>query len=338
MPIEDVADLVARWQRARSPGERARVAATGARTLRGLSIAERRVLAQGLAERGAPEAAAQLQRYGAGVLTSRQMTELAAALRSVEPAQLEGLAASLADPAERHRLARAAVGSVIDGGPPPPTGPPLAGPDPAPPPAPTGEAVPLPPPQHTPDAPDDLDGWPDLADGGTEAADADTDAAETDAADADGAEGAEGAEGADEWVDLASTPATPDPAATIPAATTFDPAAALADIDRAGSVQARLAAARSLAGTPLTSDSFTAVLLRLPDGWQRRTIARRLLEAGGVTDVDTEQVLTCFERHGDRTAVGHVLVDRDLAHVETVTDHLAPGAAARVRRRSRGAA
>lgn len=85
---------------------------------------------------------------------------------------------------------------------------------------------------------------------------------------------------------------------------------------------------------PLAAASLLSLLEALPDGWQRRTALRRLIDAGNLHDVDADAIVRTFGRGADRFAVAARLVDAGLAEVEVVTDALPVRAAARLRRRA----
>lgn len=85
---------------------------------------------------------------------------------------------------------------------------------------------------------------------------------------------------------------------------------------------------------PLAAASLLSLLEALPDGWQRRTALRRLIEAGSLHDVDADAIVRTFGRGADRFAVAARLVDAGLAEVEVVTGALPVRAAARLRRRA----
>lgn len=108
----------------------------------------------------------------------------------------------------------------------------------------------------------------------------------------------------------------------------------LAAVERAGSAKARLAALVPLEGVALSGQDVVAIVRALPDGWQRRTAARRLLTRSAVTDVDAEALVASLARRGDRNAVASLLVDAGAAHVETVVDGLDARSADRLRRRT----
>jgi hypothetical protein len=305
VPIEDVSALVTRWQRARNPAEQVRVVTAGARVLRSLTRDDRRVLAQALGEHGATDAATRLASYRGEQLTRGQLTDLATALSTVDRGRLEATAAALADPVERQRLMRAAGGHAA-----PDTVPP-------PPPAPTGTPTALPPPDVPPPVVAHDETAPDVED----PAEVEDPAPEVDDA----------------------TPEVDDPTPEVDVVSEDRERAtphvdgALAAIEDAVSVRTRLAEATALATSPLSSDQLVAVLRRLPDGWQRRTAARRLLGSGSAEDVDAGALLELFGRDSDRLAVAQVLVARGLAHTGTVTDHLERRSSDRVRRRARRA-
>lgn len=109
MPIDQVAELLVRWRGAGGVVGRARLVREGMQLLGGLDAAERRVLARSLAEQGAPELAARIEERTGGAMSAGQLRTVADGLLSMEDHQVDRLAASLRDPGERERLARQAV-------------------------------------------------------------------------------------------------------------------------------------------------------------------------------------------------------------------------------------
>lgn len=132
--------------------------------------------------------------------------------------------------------------------------------------------------------------------------------------------------------------APPAPSRVTPrpvAADVLGPAAeVLTTVERAGSAKARFAALAPVEGGPLSGEDLVAIVRAMPDGWQRRTAARRLLTRSAVTDVDAEALVTSLGRQGDRNAVASLLVETGGAHVETVVDQLDARTADRLRRRA----
>jgi hypothetical protein len=106
-------------------------------------------------------------------------------------------------------------------------------------------------------------------------------------------------------------------------------------LERAGTPRERFAAVAQLAGVPLGCDEFVALLDTVPAGWQRRTVVRRLVRAGGLDDLDAGRVVRRFRGDAERARVATLLVDAGLAHVAAVTDDLGPASADRLRRRRR---
>jgi hypothetical protein len=129
VPLERLADVIARWQRARGPLEQMRVVGIGADALRTMSVDDRRVLVETLATRGAPELAAQVHAADLDATSPDQLHRLTHQLLTLEQQQLGAVAASLADPDGRLREPRRAVTSDHTGPdvrvlpPPPPPGP-----------------------------------------------------------------------------------------------------------------------------------------------------------------------------------------------------------------------
>jgi hypothetical protein len=381
--LDEVAGLVTRWRRAGGSMDRVRVIASGARTLGSMSADDRRVLAQAVAERGAPEIAERLGAPDGRGPTTSELTELTRALLSVDRAELDGLAASLGDPDERRRLLLAAAGAVAsDAEPPPPSGEAVALP---PPPATPAEDGPRRPPARTvPEVPP-LRESPELSTtplGAAELGTAELGSAELgsaalgEAALGDAALGdaaldeaaldeatlaAGGADAALERTDPAPAPEprpaprpapetaprrastfaaarepvpvhrplpTPRPPRTTPS--TGDVVDALRD---ATSARERLLAVAPLEGVPQTGRDLVAVLERLPDGWQRRTAATRLVDGGGLEDVDAGTTLRAFARDSDRFAVAAALLEAGLVAADELAGDLPPRAVERLRRR-----
>lgn len=96
----------------------------------------------------------------------------------------------------------------------------------------------------------------------------------------------------------------------------------------------------------LDVDGLARVLRAVPDGWQRRTVLRRLLDAGRVgalSDVradagadvraDAGAVVAAFQRRGDRFAAAASLARHGLATTDTLVAGLDARDAQRLRRR-----
>lgn len=310
--------------------ERVRLIAAGARTLGSLTADERLLLAQALVERGAPELAERVAPHTSGALSGGELTGLTRALLSVERGQLEALSASLRDPDERRRLLVAASGGIeelLDRGEGEVATPSLAEPDAVPAPPhdrpPSSEPVPLPPPPQAPPAEQPRNAesaasqppapqLPPLQTG--------THRGPT----ADPVPASALPQGSETLVD--PVPRTPVGAVDVPDV--------VASIERATTARGRLAAVATAECTTLTADEGLAILRAVPDGWQRRTAARRLIAAGGVADVDADAWIASFARSSDRIAVAGALVDAGLARTETVTAHLDDRAAGRLQRRA----
>ncbi len=113
MPVDEVAALLARWRDADGVLDRGRVLGNAARLLAGLDRDERRVLAQALADEGAPELA---DRIGHD-LSADQVRGAARGLLSLDRDTVDHLVDQFADPDTRDDLARRALGDL----PPPPS-------------------------------------------------------------------------------------------------------------------------------------------------------------------------------------------------------------------------
>ncbi len=124
-------------------------------------------------------------------------------------------------------------------------------------------------------------------------------------------------------------PEVPDPDRPVPE---LDPRL-VAGLRAGRDARSRLARLADLEGVPLGATTVLEVLEALPDGWQRRTAVRRLIEAGSLDDVDADAIVRVFGRGADRFAVAARLVDAGLTHVEVVSHALPARAAARLRRR-----
>lgn len=122
MPVTDVAALLTRWRASGGVLARGRLAVEATRLLAGLTPDERRVVARALADQGAPQLAARIGERTGHEVDAAQLRTAASGLLALDRDQLDQLAATLADPVERERLARAVLEPPLDdaGGPPPP--------------------------------------------------------------------------------------------------------------------------------------------------------------------------------------------------------------------------
>ncbi len=109
MPIDQVTELLVRWRDTDGVFARARVLREGIQLLGGLDAEERGLLARSLAEQGAPDLANQLEQRTGGALSADQLWSVADGLLAMDDRQVDRLATSLRDPAERERLAREAL-------------------------------------------------------------------------------------------------------------------------------------------------------------------------------------------------------------------------------------
>lgn len=345
--------------------ERVRLIAGGARTLGSLTADERRLLAQALVERGAPQVAERIAPHTAGALSGGELTGLARSLLSIDRAQLDALSASLRDPDERRRLLVAASGGVED----------LLDEDDVS--ATTGraepDAVPAPPRDRPPS------GAPARLPPPVQPSPVDVTTAEPVAPDIDLPEVVTREPVPGEPVRLepvprehvprepvapepvtprpvAREPVPPEPVSTEPTresrgprpvavaprpvtgdgrrtpGRTVDSRDVIGAIERATTARGRLSAVATAEAAPLTGDELLAIVRAVPDGWQRRTAARRLVTAGGVLAVDAGALVASLERRSDRISLAADLLDAGLADVSAIADHLDARAADRLRR------
>jgi hypothetical protein len=177
------------------------------------------------------------------------------------------------------------------------------------PPPPTGPPIALPPPPQAPASPGEEDGPPPRTEPAVQ-----------------------------EPAQVAPVPEVPEAVPEVPETAPVPEAPPVGEVldalRRATSARERLSAVARLEGAPLSGDDLDAVVRSLPDGWQRRTAATRLLAAGDVTHLDPVGTVGAFARDSDRIAVAGVLVDAGLAEADTVAAALPDRAAARLRRRA----
>jgi len=115
VPIDQVAELLVRWRGTDGVFARARVLREGIQLLGDLDADERRLLARSLAEQGAPDLANRLEQRTDGALSADQLWSVADGLLAMDDQQVDRLATSLSDPDERVRLAREAVAQGLGG-------------------------------------------------------------------------------------------------------------------------------------------------------------------------------------------------------------------------------
>lgn len=295
MPIEDVPGLVERWQQASGTRQRVELLGEGTDLLDELRGSDRRALARALTARGADEVGARLDALGTG--TPDDSSSLARAMLFLDREQLEGLADDLRDPSHLEAL-REHV-SASDGG------------------------------DHV-DPVADTDDEVDDVDPATEVHDATTSVHEA----FDRHEPPSGAPILD------APPEVPDPSNVAVATTSptgwFDeehPDAdqtVVATFADASDARARFEAVEARHGQLTSGATLLALLDATPEGWQRRRIARRLIGAGDVHDVDASALLARFARTGDRAAVAGDLLAAHLVAPERLTELLPAATLARL--------
>lgn len=302
--LETVAGLLGRAWGAQRPVDRARAASEAARAVGRLSDVERRALVQGLVEQGAPGAAQRIAQRSGGVVAAEEAGDVARTLLGLDQDGLGRVAGQLGDPAQRQRLVEVAALSLA---PPPATAP-----------------APLPPPSGARPATAPV-AAPFVAH--PEPAPAEPAPAPASAPSTTGTQPTPVTSGsaAERGTTLPRTPMTgrrtaqvgivADSVRTAPVPV-VRPTRRDADPLAVALAQARTAPERwqvldqqpDGAG-PLAEVALDEVLLAVPDGWQRRTLLRRLLAAGRVGEPDDPaQLLGRWSRRGDRAAAAAMLV------------------------------
>lgn len=338
--LDSIADLLRRWQRVDGPMERVRVVSDAADALRGLSTLDARTLAQGLWEHGAGPAAQQVADRTGREIAPEELSEVASAVLSLDPAEVDRLASELRDPEERRRLlvqsgvaAEEATRHVASA---PPSGQQRID---APPPPGAGTAA-----SSTAgtdaDTPPPPDAEPDASSTATARASRTTPAEERHGAEVEPpAQAARGGRTSSEQPREGSEAGSPTPA---------PPSAATARARRRAAGKPGWQLAAQLQDAPngrerlrLLDEDDTVVhgpaslriLDSVPDGWQRRTVLRRLVAGDRVRDLPAAEVVASFARRGDRFAAAALLVRTGTCHLDVVLPALDPGDAARLRRR-----
>ncbi len=322
--LDEVVDLLGRWGGAAGPADRLQVVTEAARVLGDLPSTDSRVLARQLFQHGAPNAAQKIAQQTGGAVSADQLNDAAYALLSVDRDELDGLARELRDPEERRRIVEAAGVALRD----------AAGT--APPPAPEGRLAIPPPPGAQP--PDGTDPRPDGAEAGG-------DTGPDDAGSGDAGPGGTDADAGGDGV----RPVAASPSPTVAGSSASSQAAAptrsssrtgvtptsrfVDDLAAASGGRERLALLDEY-HLRLDHRQLIQVLQAVPDGWQRRTVLRRLLAARRIEPLDdASDVVTAFARRGDRFAVAATLTRSGIADVVPLLAHLDPADARRLRRR-----
>ncbi len=318
--LDTFAELLTRWRDASRPSERFAVVTQAASDLRGLSATDTRALAQGLLEHGAPLAAAQVARQAGHDASAEELTDVAQALLALDPGELGRFAEELHDPDTRERLVEQAAawaaegeGSEVDGpggeaALPPPD---VAARHDAAPPASTPE-LDEPPAVHEP-APADGEAHPLTAEVDAVPPADDAGAVETDPS------------------PLLGTAAT----ATQRREPPVDVTSLGQAIGTARTPRERWQVVDEAAAPEIDGAALRHLLDVVPDGWQRRTLLRRLLDARRIAAVeDPAAVVDAFARAGDRFAAAAGLVAAGLATPAQVSDLLRERDARRLQQRA----
>jgi hypothetical protein len=315
--LDTIADLLRRWQGVDGPMERVRVVSDAADALRGLSTLDARTLAQGLWEHGAGPAAQQVADRAGTSVAPEELSEVASAVLSLDRDEVDRLATELRDPQQRQRLLVASGIATEEAARHVASAPP-SDQDRIDAPPPPGEASTT---QPVPGADTDAPLHRDTGRDGPPARDAPPGEPPT-----DGRDGAE-----------AEAPApTPPSAATTRAArrATGKPGWHLAaQLQDAPNGRERLRLLDEVE-TVLHGAAALRILDAVPDGWQRRTILRKLVTADRVRDLLATDVVDRFARNGDRFAAAALLVRTGTCDLDDVLPALDPSDAARLRRRA----
>lgn len=324
--LETVAGLLGRAWGAQRPVDRARAASEAARAVGRLSDVQRRALVQGLVEQGAPGAAQRIAQRSGGVVPAEEAGDVARTLLALDRDGLGRVAGQLHDPAQRQRLVEAAALSLAP--------PPSSAPAPLPPPVAARPAVagtphPEPAPPAEPATP------PAVQSVGSETGPTPVTAPSP---------------AAERMTSLPRTPFTgrrtprvgvvadPVPAAPVPMArpTRRDAhplAVALAEA-RTAPERWQVLEAQPQGTGPLEDEALDEVLTAVPDGWQRRTLLRRLLAAGWVGEPDDPvRLVGRWARRGDRVAAAAMLVRAGAVPLDAAARALDPRDAERLARR-----
>lgn len=350
--LDTIADLLRRWQRVDEPMERVRVVTDATEALRNLSSMDTRVLAQGLWEHGAGPAAEQVAHRTGTSVAPEELAEVAQHVLSLDRHEVERLAGELRDPEQRRRLLTASgvpeaeVRHHLPERPPvpdrrfdlpPPPGAAEVATTPDVVRARTGDDDATPAPGETdaevPASPSEAD--TEVAAAPSARADV-ADAVETDEDDAADPEARRGGETIQPSTEIRVSPTGgPYGSSTVGSRSSLEPPAGLVEsLREATNGRERL---RYLDAAPaiVDGDHLLRLLQAVPDGWQRRTVLRKLLSDGRVHDVtDPRSAVTAFDRAGDRFAAAALLVRSGVSDVEAVLPALTPRDAARLQRRA----
>jgi hypothetical protein len=333
VPVEDLAELLDRWRDADSVWTRSQVITESARRLSRLTPAERRVLAQALAQQGAPHAAASLEARTGGSLPPAQVQTVIDELLTLDPDRIGELSSAL--------QASTAQGDTADGTPPHvPTGRPA---DLPPPPdlTPTNaqrSAADLPPaPSQAPEPAPGQELWPD---GTAVTGDGTSGAIDDDHRDLDEGHTSEHTDGQATHTDddlevweeidgrLHRVGAVVEPVAAV------DLGPLVEAVRTAASAAQRRRLLADLEGRSLTSDEVRALLDAVPDGWQRRRAACQLLELGALDQVPATVPLDRLARTSDRRFLAGSLLDAGLLRPTELRGRLPTGTARRLTARA----
>jgi hypothetical protein len=306
VPLDQLTGLLARWHAADSRVARARLLREASSTLRGLDDTERRELGRALTDHGIERLGQQVAQgtavWGPGGWEDQAAQELLALDTDLALDVISELETALASTS----------GAVL----PPPPGAdghlPATDPD-------LGAREPQPP---GPPAAEDVDAhWelPWTTEPVTESEASEPVPARVDVT-------------APEPAPTVSGP--PEPAPTAPAAPVPTRSIDLDPVDaptrRGSAATARLA---TVAGPDERSPQTAADLLELPDGWRRRRAADRLLQRGGLDGVDAAELLSMFDRVGDRIRIAARLVAAGRIDEATLRERLPAAAGNRLARR-----
>jgi hypothetical protein len=324
VPVVALAELLDRWRNADSVWTRSQVITESAQRLRRLTPAERRVLAQALAQHGAPHAAASLDARTDGALSPAQVQTVIDELLTLDADRIGELSSELSSALQTSGQREGALAGV-------------------PPQVRTGRPADLPPPPGLtpPEAPATAADLPPPPRPSEPAAGREPRPSETAITDdlelrTDDDLGVwEEIDGRLHQVTAAVEPrtasekvASPEPVAT------RDLGPFLEAVRTTTSAAQRRRLLDDLRGHLLTGDEVHALLDAIPDGWQRRRAACQLLELGTLEQVPPTVVLDRLSRTSDRRFVAGSLLGAGLLRPMELRGRLPSGTARRLAARA----
>lgn len=318
----EVLDLVGSL-RSGGPVARARTAAEAIKTLRSLSVKDKRDLALLVAERTAPQLVPRIQAEGFTDLSTEQIEAVVDMVRNLDSDDVDDLKRTFTDPEARDDALRAVGVGVTAAAAAASADTPAApdGDEPVPAIEDTGPAEP-PPPEPDPTAAEQAELDRQLAEArqAREQAEREAEAA------------IETARAETERLAAAPREPVPTPAAEDPPGDTsaYDDLPANTGFDAADLATPRPVAAAPPAGLASARiDEITAA----PDGWRRRRLVQRLIEDEDLSAAEVPAVIRLLGSATNRTWLAASAVEAGLLDLGDLGDLVDPRAAARLRRR-----